>query len=138
MLDEGFMILLMRGNPLFIHKIYRLLAKNGRHILYTWPLYIRPTQENKILTITTLHNGLFFIYGRHTHYFLYDFYNWLFTADNTTKIKTITFYIWLIFSQHKILTKYKILFFYIRFERLVWHYLLLDILNIYGRGIFFQ
>ena len=81
--DERLMILFMRGNPLFIHKIYRLLAKNGRHILYTWPLYIRPTQENKILTITTLHNGLFFIYGRHTHYFLYDFYNWLFTADTT-------------------------------------------------------
>ena len=84
----------MRKAPLFIHKIYKLLAKSGRHILYTWPLFIRPTQENKILTITTLYNWpTNFLHDWPTNYLLYDFCTFGFfqpTQDDKNK-KTLYF-----------------------------------------------
>ena len=93
------------------HKTTKYFNNNGL-LLYLWP--------------TLLFTYGHLIFGRHkaTKYFNNGLYSWS------------THYWQLFFSWGVYVVIFTRLF--ILFEHLIWHYLLLDILSIYGRGIFVQ
>ena len=94
------MISLWGKTSIYTQKLYTF-SQNDRHLLYTWPFYIWPTQKTKNLLVLMAY---FFIIGWHTF--------------------TILFYIWLIFSRHKTInTKNKILYFIHRYLSLPFFYL---------------
>ena len=119
-------LILLWGIALLLCKKKKLTAlAKWPTLLYTWPFLFRPTLENKKL----LHNDSYYLHMTLAIH-IWPFINDLFVHE------------WLLLFILRLFLSMSFFFcfprIFIQFGHLVWHYLLLDILNKYGWGIFVQ